>query len=114
MSGVSSSGEGSGVSFNSKTVGCFAVVSQRTGLLPYQEWHVRPTGGRFGAEAMVAVQTSMIGHLSCSTVCLSGYSSALTHEKHFAWLLHNCQMQVGSLLLYHLFCPTCLSRTCMA
>lgn len=84
MSGVSSSGEGSGVSFHSKTVGCFAVVSKRTGLLPYQEWHVRPTGGQFGAEAMVAVQTSMNGHLSCSAVCLSDYSVPCHNEKHFA------------------------------
>lgn len=100
MSGVSSSGDGSGVSFYSKTVGSFAVVSERTGLLPYQEWHVRPTGGQFGAEAMVAVQTSMTGHLTCNTVCLSDYSVPCHDEKHFAWLLHNCQMQVevGSLL----------------
>ena len=61
MSSVSSSGNAAGaVAFHSKTVGCFAVVSERTGLLPYQEWHVRPTGGQFGAEAMVAVQTSAI------------------------------------------------------
>ena len=58
MSAVTTSSESTGVvAFQSKSVGCFAVVSERTGLLPYQEWHVRPTGGQFGAEAMVAVQT---------------------------------------------------------
>ena len=58
MGAVSSSGDAGGVTFVSKTIGCFAVVSERTGLLPYQDWHVRPTGGQFGAEAMVAIQTS--------------------------------------------------------
>ena len=60
MGAVSSSGDAGGMTFTSKTVGCFAVVSERTGLLPYQEWHVRPTGGQFGAEAMVAIQTSVV------------------------------------------------------
>ena len=61
MSGVNTASDASGaVAFHSKTVGCFAVVSERRGLLPYQEWHVRPTGGQFGAEAMVAIQTSEI------------------------------------------------------
>lgn len=56
---LNSSGDAAGVAaFHSKTVGRFAVVSERTGLLRYQEWHVRPTGGQFGAEAMVAIQTS--------------------------------------------------------
>lgn len=58
MSGMNSSDASGVVAFHSKTVGRFAVVSERTGLLPYQEWHVRPTGGQFGAEAMVAIQTS--------------------------------------------------------
>ena len=59
MSPVSTSSDGTGVvAFQSKTVGCFGVVSERTGLLPYQEWHVRPTAGQFGAEAIVAIQTS--------------------------------------------------------
>ena len=61
MSGVNTGSDAAGaVAFHSKTVGCFAVVSERTGLLPYQEWHVRPTGGQFGAEAMVAIQTGKI------------------------------------------------------
>ena len=61
MSGVNTSSDATGaVAFHSKTVGCFAVVAERSGLLPYQEWHVRPTGGQFGAEAMVAIQTSEI------------------------------------------------------
>ncbi|KAL3158441.1 hypothetical protein ABBQ38_010675 [Trebouxia sp. C0009 RCD-2024] len=58
MSGGNSSDASGVVAFHSKTVGRFAVVSERTGLLPYQEWHVRPTGGQFGAEATVAIQTS--------------------------------------------------------
>ncbi len=57
MSGVTVS-DGSGVvAFQSKAVGCLAVVQRRTGLLPYQEWHIRPSGGQFGEEAMVALQT---------------------------------------------------------
>ena len=50
MSGVNISGDATAaVAFHSKTVGRFAVVTERTGLLPYQEWHVRPTGGQFGS-----------------------------------------------------------------
>ena len=60
MGAVSSNGDAGGVTFNSKSIGCFAVVLERTGLLPYQEWHVRPAGGQFGAEARVAIQTSVI------------------------------------------------------
>lgn len=64
MSAVTASSDSTGVvAFHSKSVGCFAVVLERTGLLPYQEWHVRPTGGQFGAEAMVAIQTGTIALL---------------------------------------------------
>ena len=63
MSSVSVS-DGSGVvAFQSKTVGCLAVVQRRTGLLPYRDWHVRPAGGQFGAEALVALQTGTPVHL---------------------------------------------------
>ena len=52
--------EGSGaMGFQSKAVGCLAVVQRRTGLLPYQDWHIRPAGGQYGAEAMVCIQTGI-------------------------------------------------------
>lgn len=43
------------VAFQSKAIGCLAVVQRRTGLLPYKEWHVRPAGQQKGAEAMVVI-----------------------------------------------------------
>ena len=50
--------DGSGlVSFQSKSIGCLSVVQKRTGLLPYKQWHVRPSAGQFVAEAMVGLQT---------------------------------------------------------
>ena len=44
------------VSFQSSTNGILAVLQKRT-LLPYKEWCVRPTGGQYGGQAMVHVQT---------------------------------------------------------
>ena len=59
MSSVTVSDDFGIVAFQSKAIGCLAVVQKRTGLLPYQEWHVRPAGGRSGAQAMVGLQTGM-------------------------------------------------------
>jgi len=57
MSSVTISDDSGVVAFQSKAIGCLAVVQKRTGLLPYQEWHVRPAGGQSGAQAMVGLQT---------------------------------------------------------
>ncbi|KAL0038554.1 hypothetical protein WJX77_010325 [Trebouxia sp. C0004] len=57
MSSVTVSNDSEVVSFQSKAIGCLAVVQKRTGLLPYQGWHVRPAGGRSGAQAVVGLQT---------------------------------------------------------
>ncbi|KAL0027060.1 hypothetical protein WJX79_002717 [Trebouxia sp. C0005] len=57
MSSVTISDDSGVVAFQSKAIGCLAVVQKRTGLLPYQGWHVRPAGGRSGAQAMVSLQT---------------------------------------------------------
>ncbi len=59
MSSVTVSDDSGVVAFQSKAIGCLAVVQKRTGLLPYQEWHVRPAGGQSGAQAMVVLQTGM-------------------------------------------------------
>ena len=59
MSSVTVSDDSGVVAFQSKAIGCLAVVQKRTGLLPYQEWHVRPAGGQSGAQAMVGIQTGM-------------------------------------------------------
>ena len=57
MSSVTVSDDFGAIAFQSKAIGCLAVVQKRTGLLPYQEWHVRPAGGQSGAQAMMGLQT---------------------------------------------------------
>jgi len=70
------------VAFQSKAIGCLAVVQKRTGLLPYQEWHVRPAGGRYGAQAMVGLQTGM--HPS-SVFKLEWWASAEDKQVTLSW-----------------------------
>lgn len=56
--GPVANGDPTGVSsFQTKQVGCLAVLMKRTALLPYSEWHLRPTGDKAGSEATVFVQT---------------------------------------------------------
>ena len=57
MGSVSVSEASGIVSFQSKSIGCLAVVQRRTGLLPYREWHIRPSAGQLVPEAMVGLQT---------------------------------------------------------
>lgn len=56
--GPLNNGDSAGViNFQTKCVGCLAVLMKRTALLPYREWHLRPIGDRAGSEAIVFVQT---------------------------------------------------------
>ena len=59
-------GDSAGVSsFQTKTVGCLAVLMKRTALLPYKEWHMRPAGERAASEATVCVQTGSLCNYLC-------------------------------------------------
>lgn len=61
MGPVSNSDSAGAVSFQTKCVGCLAVLMKRTAFLPYKEWHLRPDGDKAGSEAVVFVQTGKEG-----------------------------------------------------
>ncbi len=55
------------VSFTCKINGILGVIQKKT-MLPYKEWHVRPTQGQYGGRAIVQIQTGMT---ICQAPCLS-------------------------------------------
>ena len=78
MSPVTNPDSSGPVSFQTKTVGCLAVLERRTALLPYQDWHLRPSGDRPGHEAILQVVTG-----DCATNMLATHLHAT--QMHVCW-----------------------------
>lgn len=62
--------------FQSTKLAPLAVIQSRTRLLPYQGWHIRPSSGEQGGEAILSVDVWPI-HLVYRRTLAGGISSGI-------------------------------------